>query len=151
MTYLTHVALSDGANAGGFSLREAFSDESMQWASGAVRALLTAGTAPLPQLGDGWLITGARQSSKALLCRIIRDGHTLVITFGVAAHSRAGAKLWRTLHGSRLPCPPEPWVASRMHIEGPSEPGFAGFIQMIEHSIGWAFLELIREEKTNAR
>lgn len=50
-----------------------------------------------------------------------------IVTFGVAAHSRCGAKLWQTLHAhATVPlatagrrCPPEPWVAARI------EPGAA--------------------------
>src|SRR5690606_32854111 len=72
-----------------------------------------------------------------------------LVTFGVAEHSRGGAKLWRMLHQAREPevqtspdnCPPEPWVAARMEVGIALLPEHAEWIGDFERCVGWAWLE----------
>lgn len=152
--YLTHVTLVTGASARSYWQGEP--PPALEAGRQLLQRSLSTGIATLQQLGWPWYLMSERPSTKALLCTVWK-AQTRMITFGVAAHSRHGAKLWRTLHApptvplAAADCPPEPWLASRLESDclylGREHPEQLGDIRSIERVIAWAFLELIDEER----
>lgn len=151
--YLHHLTMTTGHTRK--SYRDEVSDEVVAWARQAIRDAIVSGYVPLPPMGIEWRLACTRESSKALLCSVWR-GVSVVATFGVAAHSRHGSKLWRALMETATTpiavsqCPPEPWVAARLELGAAAvaddDPEPLGMIADLERCVGWAFLEMIDDE-----
>jgi hypothetical protein len=78
-------------------------------------------------------------------------------TFGVATHSRSGAKLWRVLHETECrlttsvdQCPPEPWIAARIEIGAVLMPEAMEWMGDFERCIAHAWLERDETRKEKA-
>lgn len=153
--YLHHLTMTTGHARK--SYRDEVDDQAIEWGRQAIEHAILAGPVPLQPMGPGWRMAVTRESSKALLCSVWRD-ELVVVTFGVASHSRHGAKLWRALLETAstpiatVDCPPEPWVAARLEVGAAAvadvEPELLGMIGDMERCVGWAFLELIDAEMT---
>lgn len=85
-----------------------------------------------------------------------------VVTFGVAARSLCGAKLWRTLHEPRgglmdaapyatadRRCPPEPWLAARMELGCVLVPHDLSWMADFERCLAWAWLSRLEARHVN--
>lgn len=91
----------------------------------------------------------ASNNSKCLLATVLR-GDIPLITYGVARHSRDGAKLWHMLHDSAtVPLrsdpdrrPPEPWCAARMDggLRMPQDADLSVRLGAYGRCLGWAWL-----------
>jgi hypothetical protein len=144
--YITCITLTTGDISRSYR-DEITVPEAMQWAVDALQAAARGERIELEPMGPGYTLQITLISSKAMIATVwLNDAP--VVTFGVAAHSRAGASLWRslietqTVTGKPLDCPPEPWIAARL------EPGAArasadalAMIGDLERCVGWAFME----------
>jgi hypothetical protein len=117
---------------------------------GLDRAL--AGGRPLIPGGDCTMTATA--AGKCLIATAWSGGAAPLVTVGVAAHSRCGARLWRALHEERgaamprlatagNPCPQEPWCAARLEIGLASEPRAAYWLADWERVLAWAWLSRV--------
>lgn len=150
--FLHHLTITTGHTRR--SYRDEVSDDAVQWGREAIRDAILTGTVPLQPMGPDWRLSCTRESSKALLCSVWR-AEIVVVTFGVASHSRHGAKLWRALlETATTPiavteCPPEPWVAARLEVGAAvvadHQPEALEMIGDMERCVGHAFLEMIQE------
>lgn len=75
-----------------------------------------------------------------------------LVTFGVAAHSRCGASLWRLLtevpvRVSSDPCPEEPWCAVRLEAGLAVYPAAAHWLGDMERCIAWAWMDLLSRRR----
>jgi hypothetical protein len=81
-----------------------------------------------------------------MVCVRADDGGVM-LNFGVAAHSRCGAKVWRLLTElpSPLPSPPErpraPWCAVRLMPGMVQHPDAWDWLGDYERRIAWAWLQ----------
>lgn len=151
--FLHHLTMTTGHTRR--SYRDEVADEAVDWARQAIRDAIVSGHVPLPPMGPQWRLACTREPSKALLCSVWRD-EMVVATFGVAAHSRHGAKLWRALLETATrpiavtECPPEPWVAVRLELGAAAvaddQPDALEMIADMERCVAWGFLEIIDEE-----
>lgn len=152
--YLHNLTITTGHTRR--SYRDEVSEDAIEWAREAIRDAILAGYVPLHPMGPDWRLACTRESSKALLCRVWR-AEIVVVTFGVASHSRHGAKLWRALlETATTPiavteCPPEPWVAARLEpgaaVVADDQPEALEMIGDMERCVGWGFLEMIEERE----
>lgn len=122
-------------------------------------------TVPIPAM-PGYSI-GGRASGRCLVATVWADGppSELLLSLGVAGHSRCGAEVWRTLHGVGLPPgilmppadariagkyrltsadhqPPTPWCAVTLTAEIGHHPDAMLALGDLERCLAWAFLEL---------
>jgi hypothetical protein len=155
--YLHHVTLTTGDTRR--SYRDEVSDDAIAWA----RSVWNIMTHPGKRLGldpmPGYWIYGEMPNSKSLRCEITKGKPlepTPIVTFGIAAHSRAGAKLWRDLIETAttpvvaIDCPPEPWIAARIELgAAKAEEESMIMIGDLERVIGWHFLEMIAKTPGN--
>lgn len=78
--------------------------------------------------------------------RVSDEPRVPLVTFGVAAHSRCGARLWRTMHEGRelatsgSPCPPEPWIAVIVHPTSVAAPEAFAWLADFERCVAWAWV-----------
>lgn len=156
--YLHHLTMTTGHTRR--SYRDEVDDHAIKWGRHAIATTRLAGPLVLPELGPDYLLHCTRETSKTLLCSLWR-GDAVCVTFGVAAHSRHGAKLWRALMDTATTpiavtaCPPEPWVAARLELGAAAvaddDSESLGMIADLERCVGWAFLEMIEQESCNGR
>ena len=156
MTYLHHVTLTTG------HVRRSTRDEIAEDVRPQIAALLAAALD-----GQEPVIPGAEPPGCTL--RVIDDGTTrrcctvevlapypeqteVIVTVGIAGHSRCGAALWRHLHDGHddlvtagEPCPPEPWCAVRLEVGLALYPEAAEWLGDLERCLAWAWLDRIAE------
>lgn len=101
---------------------------------------------PLPPNPDLYWLSGARASK--CLHAAVRQGNTLLVSIGIAAHSRCGAVLWRRMHQGATglatdaaDCPAEPWIAVRVEPGLAIYPEAAGWLGDMERVLAWAWVE----------
>lgn len=165
--WLTHLTMSTGHMRR--SYRSEVVTEAITWGRAAISQALaqttlkapSVGTVDLPPMGPKYRLACSAPTTKTLLCSVWR-GPELVLTFGVAAHNKQGAGLWRWLietAGPDVPLhagmtldnlPAKPWVAARMELgmlamvrDGEREQ--VEMLGDLERVIGWAFLDAIKE------
>lgn len=99
---------------------------------------------PLPIPGYRLSATG---DGRCLLAGVLAEDDTLLATFGVAAHARCGAGLWRVLTevptrcGDTIPRPRAPWCAVRLQPGLAIYPSATEWLGDLERCIAWAWLE----------
>lgn len=140
--YIQHVTLTTGHTRQ--SWRHEISPEAMTVA----RDLISRPESIVPVLVPETRLRWSAQARCAIGTLYTLDAP--LVTFGVAEHSRCGARLWRMLHEHQIHtatsaehCPPEPWCAARI------EPGISLIepdrlaLADLERCLAWAYLESI--------
>jgi len=115
---------------------------------------LEAGRVDVPAETAGHWMRVTR-SGRCLLVTVMHGEDLPLVTFGVAAHSRGGAQLWRllcegaiTTAGHRLDPdrpPQEPWCAARLEPGIGYMLGSAEWLGDFERCLAWAWLDLLAE------
>src|SRR5690606_15382947 len=102
----------------------------------------------LPPNPDLYRMTAGRSSR--CLHAAVWQGETILVSIGVAAHSRCGASLWRMMHDSPYPLatsaedrPPEPWIAARIEAGLALYPEAANWLGDMERCLAWAWIEYV--------
>lgn len=143
---LYHVTLNTGHLR--WSPRAEVQGETIDILTPILRAAMTAPGEAVPivspsgaDFGESLVVEG--QGARWILMRI-----GLSIAVGVAAHSRAGAALWRRLHRWPLPLatsiddvPPEPWCAARIDTYE-LDPERMGIYGDLERCLAWTWLDM---------
>lgn len=160
MRYLIHITLDTGHSRR--SPRGEVDDAAIAAVQdGLTRALARPGAEVAVPGMDGWAYSATAQGRALIVTvwRRIAELKAPVVTFGVAAHSRAGAGLWRVLHqprgGIATPyatspdrVPPEPWVAARMEAGvALVDPEALTWIADFERVVGWAWISRGTDKK----
>ena len=149
--YIRHVTLSTG------DVRDSYASEIGDAALSVCRALIERAlrgqiveSVPLPGV-PGYSLH-VRATARCLTARVYADGapSILVVTIGIATHSRCGSRLWRALHtcgADPVPvvtdperCPPEPWVAAALDVGIAQYPDAVQCLGDFERCLAWAWI-----------
>jgi hypothetical protein len=106
---------------------------------------------PIPRIAlpiPGYYLS-ATGDGRCLLASVSASDETLLVTFGVAAHARCGAGLWRVL--TEMPKlinpaptrPQAPWCAARLQPGLVIYPSAAYWLGDLERCIAWAWLDRV--------
>lgn len=100
-------------------------------------------------------------NGKCLAVTVMHGDDLPLVTFGVASHSRCGARLWRMLtagalvteggrHLSPARAPQEPWCAARLEPGLAYMPDSAAWLGDLERCIAWAWLDHLETRRHDA-
>ena len=148
--YLHHVTLTTGHTRR--TWRHEIEPDLMPTLIALVRAACEPGGAPIPGVEPPCrlLIDDRGRCARATVATI--DTEDPIITFGIATHSRCGARLWRELHETVMPVqtvadewPVEPWCAVRLDpgatLYMPPHP-LLPVLADLERCVAWAWMEM---------
>lgn len=145
--FIHHITLTTGHTRR--SYRDEVDNDAIQWLREGWNIMSHPGKSLglSPAMPGYWI--SAEQRGKALTAVISQAGEP-VVTFAIAAHSRAGAPLWRHLIESAttpivaVDCPPEPWCAARLEVGAiRASPDALLAIGDLERCVAWMFLEML--------
>ena len=151
--YLNYISLTTGRVQR--SARSAADDKRVELCAGLIPAALAGAEPVLPGV-EPEIMMHAKDEGHCLsirLCRVDHPDEPPVMTVGVAAKSKCGEHLWRSLHtNAKTPlvtqneaCPPEPWCAERLDGEEVAHPECA-MLRDYQRCLAWAYLERPRVE-----
>lgn len=142
--YIEHVTLTTGHQRR--SWRHEISPEAMHVVSALLDAVLAEGETAIPATGCTLTATA---DGRCMIATVWHERAPLV-TFGVAAKSRCGVRLWTLLrHHAVVPLaeverPGEPWCAVRLEPGLALYPETAHWLGDFERRLAWAWLERLR-------
>ena len=148
--YIYHIELNTGVNRK--SRRHEVNQALMPRIAEILDAAIRADDLGLDDgRGASLPIPGFRLSAppdgRCLLASVMADDGTVLATFGVAAHARCGAGLWRCLTEIPTPInpilerPQAPWCAVRLRPGLDIYPSAADWLGDLERCIAWAWLD----------
>jgi hypothetical protein len=152
--YLHHLTLSTGHVAR--TLRADVSAEALAACRALIDAALAEGIQPVPGV-DGYLLEAAYHGGRCLVVHVRAAPSTLLVSVGIAAHSRCGAALWRAITTSpgappgaeRRQCPPEPWCTVQLMPGMGTPEGLAAapWLGDLERCLAWAWIDRCAEPR----
>jgi hypothetical protein len=152
---LTHVTLNSGHTRA--SPRHEVADAIVAALGPRLEALLGGQRVPLPELGDGYSLTGTAQGRGAIATVWAVDRRVCqapLVTFGICGAAADSAALWRLLHLHHLPeleplatdpalPPTAPWCAARIDIGAIAADHSAALAAIgdLERCVAWTLIE----------
>lgn len=149
VNFLLHVTLMTGDRRR--SSREEVAADDIAALLPLLERALAGEAVPLPAPSEGaYCLTaaGERRCMIATVTAAHAAGPSPLVTFGVAAHSLCGARLWRLMHRDRLVplatdvrrVPPAPWIAVTLHPGLSLDLDAARWLGDFERCLGWVWL-----------